>query len=307
VSQTLSYSSVVETGTGWSSGANVQTENGVGARCLLGSSSTSGWLKIALTNPVDPQDHTNHRTLVRAKKDSGTLSEYGLVTLEVSLRESGTERDNFTVANADIGTSFANFENLLSTTEAGNIGNYNNLEIWLRVTFDSGTLGTRGVDVDFLKMTIPDLAVPAQVTGVAASDGTFTDKVRVTWSSAARASTYKVLRNGVVIASGISGTTYDDTTATPAVTYAYSVKGTNSSGDGPESATNNGYRAPTLIAGTGVLLAGSSTVSGTGVSGSTGSGALQAEMATLFGFGTGFTGILVASQKAWNLKASHGD
>ena len=249
MSQTLSYSSVVETGTYWSNGANVQTKNGVYATCHPGGdapiTATSGWLKIALTNPTDPQDHNDHIVLVTAKRSSETVVSAGTVSIEVSLRESGTERDNFTIAPT---TSDADYPNTLSTTEASNISNYNNLEVWVRVSFVAGTTGNRTVYIDFEKMTIPDLAVPAQVTGVAASDGTYTDKVRVSWNTAARADDYNIYRHtsnnsgsATKIKDGDTASPYDDTTAVSGTTYYYWVRGSNASGEGAFSSSNTGY------------------------------------------------------------------
>ncbi len=98
------------------------------------------------------------------------------------------------------------------------------------------------------KLTVTQ-AAPSTPTGVSASDGTFTDKVRVTWNSASGASSYKIYRNTSNSSSGrtqigtSSSTTYDDTTAVAGTTYYYWVKATNSSGDSGYSSSNSGYRA----------------------------------------------------------------
>ena len=72
------------------------------------------------------------------------------------------------------------------------------------------------------------LASPAWAS---ASDGTYADKVRVTWAAVAGASNYQVYRAPTATGTKTavsdwlwSGTTYDDTTATPGVTYYYWVK-----------------------------------------------------------------------------------
>ena len=86
-------------------------------------------------------------------------------------------------------------------------------------------------------------------TGVSASDGTYCDKVRVSWSAVSGATSYKVYRSTSntqcpepPLASGVTGTQYDDTTATPGTTYYYSVKATNECGDSGCSSTDSGYR-----------------------------------------------------------------
>lgn len=310
MSQVLSYSSVVASGAGWSNGANVQSDNGSYAVCDVGGPGTSGILKIALTNPIDPQDHSGHTILVNGKRNSPLLGTGGH-TVTVELRESGTLRASYSFS---FGLTDSDKTYTLSSGEAAAISNYNNLELWITADIEGGDDGWAVVYVDYVKLTIPDLAVPAQVTGVSASDGTFTDKVRVTWSAAARASDYNIYRHtadnfgaATKIFDGDTASPYDDTTANPGQTYFYWVRGSNSSGEGPVSASNSGYRQPTLIAGTGALRASSAVLAGSGVSASVGSGALRSQPAILFGFGTGFTGTLVASKKEWNLRASDGD
>jgi fibronectin type 3 domain-containing protein len=86
---------------------------------------------------------------------------------------------------------------------------------------------------------------------VQASDGTFDDKVQVTWDSLEGASTYTVYRaetNDSSVASslqsGIVATTYDDTTAAPLQLYWYWVKSDLSTAF---SAGDSGYRAQSGI------------------------------------------------------------
>lgn len=72
----------------------------------------------------------------------------------------------------------------------------------------------------------PPLDPPANVQ---ASDGTYSDKVRITWNAVTGATNYQVLRSpspdGVKINLGSpAGTTFDDTTPTPNVTYYYFVQ-----------------------------------------------------------------------------------
>ncbi len=105
-------------------------------------------------------------------------------------------------------------------------------------------------------------ALPGQVLGVQASDGTYYDKIRVTWQSVSGAKTYRIYfsETGLVgsftqIAEVPSGTTsYDDIRAKPTPTtdwqmctqYWYAVSAWNDVGEGPLSVPDPGYRGGTL-------------------------------------------------------------
>lgn len=84
-------------------------------------------------------------------------------------------------------------------------------------------------------------------SGISASDGTYTDKVRVSWTTVSTATGYTVWRhtaNDSSVASQLSSTTantYDDTTASAGVTYYYWVKATNAAGASGFSASDVGY------------------------------------------------------------------
>jgi fibronectin type 3 domain-containing protein len=89
-------------------------------------------------------------------------------------------------------------------------------------------------------------------TNVKASDGTYTDKVRITWNTVTGASYYKVYRSSFPFTAkiGISfwqtGASYDDKSVDKGITYYYWVKAaTSSSGDNASdySASNSGYAA----------------------------------------------------------------
>lgn len=103
--------------------------------------------------------------------------------------------------------------------------------------FSAGNLGYRAV------------SVPGAPTGVAASDGTFTDKVRISWVPVIDATYYEVYRNtsnssiGVTILNSPTTTPYDDTGATPGTTYYYFVKACNSAGCSGYSTGDSGYLA----------------------------------------------------------------
>ena len=100
----------------------------------------------------------------------------------------------------------------------------------------------------------PPLAAP---TGVAATDGTYTNKIQVTWNSVASATHYQVYRNTVnnsgtasALNDWTAGTTYDDLTAEAGDTYYYWVKAAASDTGDRESAfsgSNSGYVMPTTL------------------------------------------------------------
>lgn len=98
-------------------------------------------------------------------------------------------------------------------------------------------------------LTTGIFAAPAPPTNVAASDGTYTDKVRVTWKAPIGATSYEVWRGTSSSSSSASkkasptATTYDDTSATAGTTYYYWIKAKNATGTSGFSASNTGYRA----------------------------------------------------------------
>jgi fibronectin type 3 domain-containing protein len=76
-------------------------------------------------------------------------------------------------------------------------------------------------------------------TGVRASDGTYTDKVRISWGAVSGASEYHVFCNSkkasmewaeMIANESAPSTSFDDTSATPGVTYYYSVCACDSEG-----------------------------------------------------------------------------
>lgn len=96
---------------------------------------------------------------------------------------------------------------------------------------------------------------PTAVTMTGASDGTFTDRVRIDYfrpdiSALCTAANYVLVRNGsdiATIGTGVSGAgaaTYDDLTATPGTTYGYWIRtDCTSSGQSATSTTDSGYAA----------------------------------------------------------------
>jgi len=92
-----------------------------------------------------------------------------------------------------------------------------------------------------------NIAPPAP-TGMTASEGTYTDKVAVSWSASIGADGYTIWRNtsddsGVATSIGsVSGTAFDDTGTAPNATNYYWVKATNTVGSSGFSSSAAGWR-----------------------------------------------------------------
>ncbi|MBM4340890.1 MAG: hypothetical protein FJ110_15270 [Deltaproteobacteria bacterium] len=104
--------------------------------------------------------------------------------------------------------------------------------------YDTGSRGTSPTD-----------GIPSPPTNVQASDGTYIDKVEVTWTASPGATSYTVYRaaNRWVTKTALgttSGTTYDDTTALPVKIYYYYVKASNANGTSNFSAYDAGWWKP---------------------------------------------------------------
>lgn len=94
----------------------------------------------------------------------------------------------------------------------------------------------------------PPILPGAPVVAPAVSlSGVTSSTVRISWTSVPSATTYALLRNGVLLAS-VSGLIYSDTGLTPSTTYTYSVAGQNISGNGPQGSATATTAAATVAA-----------------------------------------------------------
>jgi C1A family cysteine protease len=103
----------------------------------------------------------------------------------------------------------------------------------------STSLGTQATS------TCPVLLPP---TNVQASDGTFLDKVQVTWAASSEATSYRVYRattkrGGKAALGSTSDTGFDDTTASAGKTYYYWVKASGPYGTSNFSVHDAGFRS----------------------------------------------------------------
>ena len=91
---------------------------------------------------------------------------------------------------------------------------------------------------------------PQPPTNLAATNGVYTNEVRLTWTPSANANAYEVWRNTSnnigtatkISSSDVKGTAYDDRTAVAGTRYWYWVKAKNAAGTSGVSAGVQGYR-----------------------------------------------------------------
>ena len=122
---------------------------------------------------------------------------------------------------------------------------------WVKATNAGGTSGFSASDTGYLAA----ITGPASVT---ASDGSYSDYVRVSWQASQSATSYEVWRGTAnaysqaqKIASPTATTSYNDTSATPGMRYWYWVRAKTSAGTSAFSASDTGYRplsVPTGVA-----------------------------------------------------------
>ncbi len=89
---------------------------------------------------------------------------------------------------------------------------------------------------------------PPAPAGVAASDGAYEDRVRITWNPVLDATGYEVWRGVpgdplLLLADPVEEPVFEDCSAVPGVTYSYSVKAKNRCGTGGYGTSDTGYAA----------------------------------------------------------------
>jgi beta-glucanase (GH16 family) len=137
---------------------------------------------------------------------------------------------------ADAGAQFKATEKVFTTT-ADSSGK-------ITIAFTAGTNGAphtnpsvRGIEVIPAGCNTP--STPASFTATAASSS----EIDLSWSAATGpacggAITYKVTRNGTQVASGLSGTSFNDTGLAASTTYTYTVSAVNSAGASAAASTS---------------------------------------------------------------------
>jgi hypothetical protein len=128
---------------------------------------------------------------------------------------------------------------------------FNNLETTLEVLFD--------------EVMVSETVYPTPPVNVAASDGTYLDRVELTWMVSSWPPSYKVYRSPSLL--GIktylgrtSRPPYNDRTALPGKTYYYWVKAANTFGTSEFSLPDEGYRSNRIPSPPGNVLASDGTI-----------------------------------------------
>lgn len=103
-----------------------------------------------------------------------------------------------------------------------------------------------GSGLIILKYTVP------APSGVSATDGTHLGKVVISWASVSPTAKYQVFRDGVMLTStsGISTTSFEDTTGTTGQSYTYTIKSLVDGGVSVVSTGDTGYSAKTCATAT---------------------------------------------------------
>lgn len=119
---------------------------------------------------------------------------------------------------------------------------------WKLFAVDDFPSSDGGQIVDGWALTFVASSGPAAPTGLTATDGSLTDRVRVSWSASSGATSYEVFRSLIdnpTAAQSVgttASTTFDDLTTAVGETYYYRVKASNANGTSAFSASDSGFR-----------------------------------------------------------------
>jgi fibronectin type 3 domain-containing protein len=118
---------------------------------------------------------------------------------------------------------------------------------WVRVINSCGSASSNTVTIT---IAVTPVGPPFPPKNVSASDGTYFDRVEVTWAASTGADFYTVYRTTSLsrrarktVLGTASGTLFNDTTAVPKTTYYYYVKASNTYGTSNFSSYDAGYRS----------------------------------------------------------------
>ena len=139
---------------------------------------------IRLSDVDDPGGHSGHSVVVRAYTDSF----YSSVTLNVNLRDGSTS-----IKNEDFSpsTSFGNHTMSLSTTQAGNISDYTDLNVIITATDGFGM--SSETRVSHLYFTCPEPAIVPAFAGAATSASVLVVSIALPAVAAAASSAYATI------------------------------------------------------------------------------------------------------------------
>jgi hypothetical protein len=146
-------------------------------------------------------------------------------------------------------TGCSNWTNVGNVTSVNISKLANSTTYYWQVRAYNGSGGPTTADGGIYWSFTTQAGVPAAPTGVNASDGTYTDRVRISWNASSGATSYNVYRNtsnssnGASLIGSPAASPFDDTSATVGTTYWYFVKACNAVGCSGFSTSNSGYRA----------------------------------------------------------------
>ncbi len=189
---------------------------------------------------------------------SASLSKYTLANLPQAASYTNVTqtciRSNWSVNTNPNGTQYL-CENLTSGTNSGwttnNYWDNCGLSAGSSYAFRVKTRNGEGVETGWTSLGNHSTLVatpPPAPTNVSATDGTYLDRVEVTWAVVPNATSYLVYRSAsTYTAKALLGTTtgtlFNDTTAVPRKIYYYWVKASNTNGTSKLSASNKGFRS----------------------------------------------------------------
>ena len=234
----------------WTGVTDVSFDGADSARSGVIGHNQSTWLQTTVTGP-------------------GTLSFRWKVSSESSYDKLTFAIDN-AAQNTISGTSMNSFEQKTYDIASGSHT--------IKWTYSKDNSSVSGSDCGWVDaVSYTRIYAPNPPTGMSATDGTYTDKIAISWNSVAGADKYYIYRytsnnNGSAISLGsTTSTSYNDTSATPGVTYYYWVKAYQNSGStySGYSSCDTGYRKLSVPTG----FSSSATTSGATISWSAVSGA----------------------------------
>lgn len=118
--------------------------------------------EIALSDVFAPTDNTGHTVAYRYAKNGGSPSQQ--IDLRVRLLQGATEIGSWTHLN--ISNAIRHATQTLTTTEAGNITDYNDLRLEFQATFSTELIATRRAIVYWAEFSVPFAeAAPATQPG----------------------------------------------------------------------------------------------------------------------------------------------
>ena len=199
------------------------------------SSSDSGWRAYAVPDAptgVSATDGTSTTGVAVTWTASSHADSYSVYR---ATSESATKER---IASGLASTSFVD-----TTATAGTTYWY-----WVTASNSSGTSDYSASDTGYRKV-----AAPSAPTGVRASDGESSTEIVVSWNAVASADSYSVWRGtssasslAILLASGLTITSYSDTSAVVGTTYYYWVKASNVGDDSGFSVPDTGCLANTV-------------------------------------------------------------